>query len=55
MDTSLLPEDTSKVDILFETLFNKYRPRECFLFLVKSALDHYEKIQKEAYRERIHL
>jgi len=43
---ALLPEDEGRVIFLFEKLYSKYRPRECFLFLIKLSLDSYEKIQK---------
>ncbi len=47
---TLLPEDRARIEFLYEKLYNKYPARECFLFLVKSALDNYEKIQKAVYR-----
>jgi len=47
---ALLPEDMARVEFLYTKLYSKYRARECFLFLMKTALDHYEKSQKEVLR-----
>jgi hypothetical protein len=44
--TALLPEDEYKVKRSMDWLYTQYRPRECFLFLVRIALDLYEKYQK---------